>query len=269
MMKQIIYYFNQLPSYMGEGIVQIIVTIFCGVVLGWLTSRFFSRRNEVIRVEGLLMEKKLPVYEGIIKRIGKMNNMCMIPREQVNVALATLQECGLEIEETSGINQICKMFDNPDEFAKLYLEFDKYCVDNKIYFDDITNYPILFFQNYLAFVHRFGVMFEDALGSFGQEKDSTEAKKFKRGLYQSLAILFKDEFFEQTQVVENAIRTFYNHPTLSHRSDPNYNYEFFSAENGYLMQRMNKTIVGKEENRPKITELVTIYAAMAMARNKM
>jgi hypothetical protein len=63
---------------------------------------------------------------------------------------------------------------------------------------------------------------------------------------------------------EEAIRKFYNHPTLSHRSDPDYSYEFFSAEDGYLMQRLVNTIAGKEENKPKVMKLITMYAAMGV-----
>lgn len=90
-MEQITEFFNQMPSYMGEGIVQIFVTLICGLVLGWLTSRYFSRKNEVIRVEGLLLEKKLPIYGEIVKRVGTMNNMCLIASEQVDAAMGVIE----------------------------------------------------------------------------------------------------------------------------------------------------------------------------------
>jgi len=266
MMEQIIEFFNQMPSYMGEGIVQIFVTLICGLVLGWLTSRYFSRKNEVIRVEGLLLEKKLPIYGEIVKRVGTMNNMCVIASKQVDAALMSLNKCGFDVEKTPTSNQINQIFDDPDEFARQYLAFDQYCSDNKIYFDDITNYPIMFFQNYLAFFHRFNVMFTDAVNDMGGNASSENNKKIKRGLFLCLGILFKDEFYEQTQTVEEAIRKFYNNPTLSHRSDPNYSYEFFSAEDGYLTQRLNNTIAGKEENRSKVMELITMYAAMGVIK---
>ena len=43
-----------------------------------------------------------------------------------------------------------------------------------------------------------------------------------------------------------------------------YSNEFFSAEDGYLAQRLSNTIAGKEENKPKVMKLITMYAAMGV-----
>ena len=62
--------------------------------------------------------------------------------------------------------------------------------------------------------------------------------------------------------LQNAIRVSISHLPLSHREKPDYSYDFYRSENGYLMTRMrdSKAIVMCD----KMKDLITDFVALGM-----
>ena len=66
MVENIINILNECPSYIGEGMIELIMTVVGGLILGYFTSSYMAKINEINRVEGLLLEKKCQFTKGFL-----------------------------------------------------------------------------------------------------------------------------------------------------------------------------------------------------------
>ncbi|WP_321436590.1 hypothetical protein [uncultured Bacteroides sp.] len=262
MVENIINILNECPSYIGEGMIELIMTVVGGLILGYFTSSYMAKINEINRVEGLLLEKKMPIYKGIFGRLEDLNEMVIVPRGISADAIKVLNDCGYKELDCKKKYQLSKGFDQPDILCESYLSLDKYISENKLYFDDITNYPILVFQNYFSLFNRFDVMFKEQVQRYGINLQKAEIQNVRRQMFVALGIVLKDDFHKQIQNLQDIIHQSMNNLTMKHRSDPDYSYEFFSAENGYMMQKLMETRAMKD--REKINKVITTYIALVL-----
>ena len=60
---------NLLPDYIGKGIIQLLVITLCGVIVAWITTYIFGRKSEINAVEGVLLKRKLEIYEELCVKL--------------------------------------------------------------------------------------------------------------------------------------------------------------------------------------------------------
>ena len=251
--EPIICFFNSVPDYVGEGVLKVVLTIISALIVGWITARYFMRRDELTRIEGMLLEKKIPIYEHLSQQLTGMNELWALDPAYGQVAVDMLKRHGVE---TSGPMHIHKMLSDPEAFRTTFLEFEKYTIEHKLYFDEQTTLPILVFTNYLAAINRMGVHFEQELSRLGVKTDN-EVKKVEKHLYATIGLLLRDDMADQIEKVDTAVMMSIQHLDFDHRKQPKYDYQMFRDPNGPMMKAMAETEFVKK--RIVINEIIQDY----------
>lgn len=77
-MQNIINLLKELPPYIGEGIVELTIVVAGGLLVGYLSSKYLYRINELHKVEGWMFEKRILIYQEIFNKLSKMTEMYII-----------------------------------------------------------------------------------------------------------------------------------------------------------------------------------------------
>ncbi len=245
--------FNTFPDYIGQGIVELLIMVVGGLLLGYVTSKYLYRINELNKVEGWLLEKRIPIYEGLFHRTEKMMELYMISPSLAASILEVMGKHGLELNEES--KQVSQMFMDPDKMTEFFLEFDEYVTKNRLFFDEEVSNEIIVLQNYLGLLRRLLVLYDEQMIDY-KIHDKEDVKKVRAEMMIALGMYLSDEFLQYVMSAQNTIRVSLNHLEFSHRKKPDYSYDYYQNEQGFLMTRMmdSKAIKDREAIRAVITE---------------
>lgn len=259
MHKQVIQLLDSIPQYMGEGIVGLATIIIAGLIVGYFSSKYFSRISEITRVEGLLFEKKIPIYKEIFSRVELMNQLQSIQGDNIEGILTIINEAGFEIPVTRSY-QIAEIFLDFEKMRTTFLDIDQYIAENRLYYDDDVYKQLLIFQNYIIVYVRIYTMYYETVTDFGADKKKINA--IAQSMFTALGIVLHDDFAEQTYNVINCIRKSLNNVTLERRKTPRYDNNFFNDNKEFIMSNLLKSSALIQS--VKINKLIATFVGLAL-----
>lgn len=247
------------PPYIVEGCMDVLIMIVGGVVVGYITSKYLYRINELNKVEGWLLEKRIPIYEELYKRTVQMVQLSMVSPEEFSYVSALIKDHGIDIGENA--RQVSELFMDANILSETFLEFDRYAAQNRLMFDNEVAKEVIVLTNYYGLIRRMLVIFDEQMID---EKiaDNPKVKAVRSHLVVALGVCLSEEFVEYVMSLQNVLRVSMSHLQLSHREKPDYSYDFYRSEKGYLMSRMrdSKAIA----NRDRMKEMITAFVALGM-----
>ena len=261
MYDYIIQFFDSIPQYMGEAIIELVTLVVVGLILGYFSSKYFARINEITRIEGLLFEKKTPIYKEIYSRVEGMNQLQSIRQSKIKHILELVNDAGFPIQEKSSY-QIAEIFMNYEKMSSTFLDIDKYIAENRLYYDEEVYLQLLLFQNYIIAFNRFHVVYREAVADVTNDKKLLDG--IERSMFIALGIVLFDDFAKQIDNVLKCLRKSFNNVSLKRRKVPRYDYEFFSDDKGFMVSNLKKTQLLSENE--KIMKLITSFVSMGILK---
>ena len=251
--------FNAYPTFIIEGCMEILIMIIGGIVVGYITSKYLYRINELNKVEGWLLEKRIPIYEELYKRTVEMADLYMVSPEEFSYVSEMINKHGINMGENA--RQVSQLFLDGNKLSESFLDFDKYAAQNRLMFDEEVAKEVIVLTNYLGLIKRMLVLFDEQMID-KKMADNPKVQAVRSHLVIALGVCLSEEFIGYVMSLQNALRVSISHLQLSHREKPDYSYDFYQSENGYLMTRMrdSKAIV----IRDKMKDLITDFVALGM-----
>lgn len=247
------------PSYMMEGLMELLIMTVGGIIVGYITSKYLYRINELNKVEGWLLEKRIPIYEELFRRTGQFAELCMVSPVEISVVRPMIERNGIQLDETA--EQVSNLFLDPEKLTEAFLGFDAFAAQHKLMLDTNVAKEILVFSNYFALLRRMLVLFDEQMMDSGID-DNPQVKAVRKHLVVALGMCLSNEFLDYAQSLQNVIRVSITHLELSHREKPDYSYDFYQNESGYMMSRLKDTKALKY--RDEIQAMITGFVAMGM-----
>ena len=253
---------NQCPEYIGKGIMELLILTIGGILVAWITTLVFGRKSEINAVEGVLLKRKMDIYEELGGKLEDLKTAVMIPTDIYEAALRSLKEEKLSFNPINS-NQILKIFDSPKQLTDAFLELDKNIASKRLYFDNEVMIQTMRFQNYFALFRRLVVMFEEQFIHNGIPLDKPEVVAAEQLLTVELGILLQEELVKQMDKVIATMKQSFINLSFKHREQIEYTYEYYNSPDGPIMSELKSTIIMTQ--REKIMALVTKVAAIGMA----
>lgn len=259
--NEIIDAINRCPDYIGKGIFQLVIFTLGGVLVAWIATKLFGRRSEINAVEGVLLKRKMDIYEELSGKLEALKSMFIIPDDLHEAAVAVLNEAELAFNPINS-DQLLSIFDSPQSLSEAYLELDKYIASKKLYYDHDVMIQTLRFQNYFATFRRFLVMFEEQFVNVGIPLDRNEVAAAERLLTVEIGIILQEELIEQIDKVISTMKQSMMNLDFKHRDQIEYNYDFFNNPEKPIMSALINTRMMTE--REKISLVITKAVAEGM-----
>lgn len=250
---------NAYPTFIIEGCMEILIMIVGGIIVGYITSKYLYRINELNKVEGWLLEKRIPIYEELYKRTVEMVDLYMVSPEEFSYVSEMINEHGIDLGENA--RQVSLLFLDANKLSESFLEFDKYAAQNRLMFDDDVAKEVIVLTNYFGLIRRMLVLFDEQMID-KKIDDNPKVLAVRSHLVVALGVCLSEEFIGYVMSLQNAIRVSMEHLQLSHREKPDYSYDFYRDENGYLMTRIRNSKAIVIHNQMK--ELIASFVALGM-----
>lgn len=260
---------NQCPEYIGKGIMQLLILTLGGVIVAWITTLVFGRKSEINAVEGILLKRKMDIYEELCGKLETLKSAVAIPEKNSEAAIKLLQEEGLEFNPINS-NQVLSIFDSPKQLTEAFLEIDKYIASKKLYYDNEVMIQTIRFQNYFAVFRRLLVMFEQAVINEGLSLDEKEVVAAERILTLAIGIALQDELIDQMDKVNETMKKSFMNLNFNHREQIKYSYDFFNNPEGPIMGELKDTkiLLQREKIRGVVSKSIAIAIDAKMKTNK-
>lgn len=224
---------NRCPEYIGKGILELLSLTIGGVLVAWITTKEFGRKSEINAVEGVLLNRKIDIYEELSGKLEELKAVVMIPSDISEAALKFLKEEKISFNPINS-KQVLKIFDSPEQLKDAFLELDNYIVLKRLYFDNDVMIQTMRFQNYFAIFRRLLVIFEEQFSDKSIPIDKTEVAAAERLLTVELGIVLQEELIKQMDKVIATMKQSFMELDFKHREQIEYNYDFFNSPDGRL-----------------------------------
>ena len=255
---------NQLPEYIGKGIVQLLVFTAGGFLVAWITTRVFGRKSEINAVEGVLLKRKLDIYEELYGELEALKALVVIPSDLKEAAMNALKAEGA-VYNPLNANQLLAIFDSPKQLTEKFLRIEGYIVAKRMYYDNDVMIQTLRFQNYFGTFRHLLVLFEEQFIDVGIPLDKEDVAAAERLLTVELGLLLQDEFVDQIDKVGATMKQSFQNLSFKRHDQIEYNYDFYNSPEGPVMKELLETKLFSE--REKIFNVVHGAAALGMARS--
>ena len=253
---------NQCPDYIGKGILQLIILTLGGILVAWITTMVFGRKSEINAVEGVLLRRKMDIYEELSGKLESLKAAVIIPSDIHDAAVKMLQDEGMKFNPVNS-NQILTIFESAKQLTDAFLEIDRYISTKRLYYDGGVMIQALRFQNYFAIFRRLVVLYEQEFIKAGIPLDKKEVANAERLLTIALGIVLQNELIEQMDKMTATMKKSFENLNFNHRKQIEYDYEFFNSPDGPIMSVLKDTVIMKQ--RESITAIVTKAVALGMA----
>lgn len=260
MWDSLIQFFSSVPEFILEAVLSLIITIIGGVIVAYFVSRFFERINEVTRLKGLVIEKRIEIYKELARRLESFNNLLFFRPDQVASELLVLNQIGYEREFSAGV-KINDVFNDNESLNERYLDFENFALENRLFFDTEVYDEVNFLQNYLCLYTHIQILYNDQLIALGKDFQLEENKKILNHAIRAVGIMLSDDFSDCITKAIETIRKSLKNVSLKTRHEQLHTYDYYNNPEGEFMQRMTATTAGK--SRENIFAIVYAYALLA------
>lgn len=247
------------PDYIWQGLFRVLLLSISTIVVAFVTSWIFKRKDEVTRVEGVLLEKKLEIYRLLSDKLFEFEELHQFNDAEVALAKHQIDKCGIEMPKFYHVPSF--MTAGADKIYEKLMEYDRFATENKMYYDDYTACPIFVLQNYNGLLIRFHAMFHDGITGDGFEM-TDKVKKVEDDMFRAIGLVLCVEWGDRVEKVLSSMQDSVNNLSLKHRKKPKYDYHTMQDPNGPMMRELQDSKLMKE--RDKIMQLITSYIALGL-----
>jgi hypothetical protein len=246
-----------IPAYIWTGLLGILAAVISAVLLALLTSHYVNKKKEITRMEGEIMEQRILIYKNLYNKLMGFINLKQYPPLYCDNLREVLKESDLLMTEETAQNYFPDFFENPNAMVNNILEFEKYCIENKIYFEDNVSLSVLLFQNYCAIFTRLDVLYKE--GCTGYPNLNKQAQDGERFLFNAIGLLLCNEFGIQCNAVCDEITKYMKNMSFKPRKKMDYSIENHGASDVYITNKLKDTIImSKRKNFQKLITSILV-----------
>ena len=256
--KDISEVFGLFPDYIGEGVMELLIMVVGGIIVGYITSKYLYRINELNKVKGWMLEKRIPIYEDLFRQTEEMMLMIQVAPEMHDKAVRVLEKHHLP---SGGPRQVSVVFTEAGGPESIFLQFDGFASQNSLFLDPQTNRDVSLLQNYLAAIHRMTVLFDEQMILYkvsGNEK----VKKVRSFFLLTLGTCLSSELLELVMSTQDTIRASISHLELSSRDGGKHSGQYSKDIKQYVEERITELTAFEE--RESIQAMITEFVAMGL-----
>lgn len=260
LINQLIDTIGNWPTYIIEGLLNLIVATIGGLFVGWVGATLFARKSQIAETQGELLKRKLDVYEKLSAKLEGLRSSQTINLTKAQGMEKMLNILGFEKADFSK-RYVWSVFADPKIFKETFLSLDSYIVTHRIYFDDNVLLSALVFQNYMGVLRRIQTLYEEQIIDKGIDLHSKETYSVESTLMIELGVFFEEEFSQIIDEVLESMRQNIASPKLGQHKPIPHDAEFYGP-NGPIMKRLKDSLILKENE--KISMLVVLSVGIAL-----
>lgn len=151
-MEETINTYLGLPQFMWEGIFNIIVTLGAGLIIAFVTTFYLKKKDEVTRVSGVILEKRINSEQEILDYLEKLSNHLELHNGKEKEWYLLLKEHDLNLPYGTAL-QYSDVFSSVEKFHDFFKGFEEIIANKKLWMDKKVRYHLALMQGYFSWIN--------------------------------------------------------------------------------------------------------------------
>jgi hypothetical protein len=255
--------FLTIPDFIWNGIIKLLITTISGLIISYYTYTFLKKKNERTRVAGIILERRLLIYQDFLKVVNKLGCKKLMPGEAGYSILDIIEKTGFT-NPNNTLVEYSQIFDNRHTYAEFFHSFEQTFFESKLYLDDNSVKQLYYMQSWFALVNSLLISIEQQLRNLSVEIQSRQKYVLDK-MTLTIGTIMDDEISEMCFTLEQIFTDNVRDLKLTRRKRSFLNKDFFIAEDGYIMKRMKSSVLSKKEN---ILKMQTVFLYLALGSDE-
>lgn len=138
--------YQNIPEFIWNRIFDVLQVVLAGGLVAWFASHYLKKKDEITRVKGILLEKRLTAYEAVIKLLGGLYRHTYVDDKDAGHVEQTLDRLMLGQGDKS--LEYAEIFADKAAFDSYLKDIDKTIKSARIYLDRKVLEYLKLFQAY-------------------------------------------------------------------------------------------------------------------------
>lgn len=148
-MQQTTNTFFGLPQFIWEGIFNVIITLGTGMIIAFLTTFYLKKKDEITRVSGVILEKRVNSEQEILDYLEKLSYHLELHNGKEKEWYELLKEFNLSLPHGSHL-QYSDVFTSVDRFREFFKGFEEIITRNKLWMGKKVRFHLTLMQAYFS-----------------------------------------------------------------------------------------------------------------------
>lgn len=144
--------FAGLPQFMWEGIFNIVVALGAGLIIAFVTTFYLKRKDEVTRVEGVILEKRVNSMQEILDYLESLSFHRELHNGKEKEWYAVLRSFDLSLPNGPHL-QYSDVFSSLEKFRTFFKEFEEVIAKNKLWMDEKVRFHLQLMAGYFSWIN--------------------------------------------------------------------------------------------------------------------
>lgn len=140
------------PLFLWEGLASAFSTLVAGLIIALVTTFYLKKRDEVTRVAGVILEKRVNSEQEILSYIEGISYSVQMPEREARKTLALLEQVGLPTPNAPFV-QYAEVFDDLEHFDEFQKTFEQIISSHKLWMSEKVRFHLQLMQGYLSWIN--------------------------------------------------------------------------------------------------------------------
>lgn len=149
--------FLSLPEFVWRGIFNIISTLIVGLIIAFVTTFYLKRKDEITRVSGVILEKRVNSSQKILHFLEKLSFKNELKEDKENILYQLLDNFELNLPHGEYL-QYSSVFESIKKYREFFFEFENIIAKNKLWMSLEVRNHLFLMQGYFSWINALVLM---------------------------------------------------------------------------------------------------------------
>lgn len=140
------------PLFLWQGLTTALSTLIAGLIIAIVTTFYLRKRDEITRVAGVILEKRINSQQVILSQIEAMSYSVQMPEHEAKQYIALLDQLVLPIPNAPLV-QYAEVFRDLERFHQFQKSFEQMISSHKLWLSEKVRFHLHLMQGYLAWIN--------------------------------------------------------------------------------------------------------------------
>lgn len=253
-----------LPSFMWEGIFNIAVALGAGLIIAFVTTFYLKKKDEVTRVAGLILEKRVNSYKDILDFFDSLSQHMQLNNGKEEEWYQLLRNMDFDLPHGK-LLQYSDAFSSPEKFQSFFNGLELVITNNKLWLDNKVIRHLNLMQGYFAQINAIRVLMRRIPPPPNETLTEEEWKKADQLLLLQLGIVLDNEINAllaelEVLLVDSIYRLKLKRPRKSLTRNG-----FLNKDMILMVRKLNSSILGRKKEDFLMLVILQVYAIKGKA----
>jgi hypothetical protein len=248
-----------LPQFMWEGIFNIVVTLGAGLIIAFVTTFYLKKKDEVTRVAGLILEKRVNSYKDVLDYFDKLSQHMQLRNGKEKEWYVLLQNMRFELPHGM-LLQYSDAFSTPEKFQSFFNGLELVVTNNKLWFDKKVIIHLNLIQAYFAQINSLRVLMKRIPAPPGEMITEEEWERADQLLLLQIGIVLDNEINALLAKLEVLLVDSVYHLNLKRPKKSLTRNGFLNTDMLSIIRELDQSLLGKKKEDFLMLAILQVYA---------